>query len=64
MSQEWKRKKGKGEDSDDDEVVDPAIANRKRFITKQWTAWPLPHIACQERRNICPGMFSSSRRDG
>jgi hypothetical protein len=63
MSQEWKRKKGKGEDSDDDEVVDPAIANRKRFITKQWTAWPLPtHRVPREKEHLPGNVFFQQRR--
>jgi len=63
MSQEWKRKKGKGEDSDDDEVVDPAIANQKRFITKQWTAWPLPtHRVPREKEHLPGNAFFQQRR--
>jgi len=61
MSQEWKGKKG--QDLDDDKVVDPAIANRKRFITKQWTAWPLPaHRVPREKEHLPGNVFFQQRR--
>ncbi|KAF8243031.1 hypothetical protein K440DRAFT_664402 [Wilcoxina mikolae CBS 423.85] len=63
ISQEKKRKLGYGSDDDIEAMVDPNVAARKRFITKQWTAWPMPADRVPREKEHLPSyVFFQQRR--